>query len=311
MAPLARARRGTRSAHDPDRRLVRDDGRAALRAARAQRRPPPLATAPRPRRADREREPALPAAARAALRARLCAGVAPPRAPRERVRDGVRLLPRLPAHPPRDRQPARRLRGRAPHRLPPVAALRRLPAHRGRRLPGLPLGDPRDRAVVRGAVAPNRPAADPRPARRDLRPHAVRRARRRTAGRVLPPRAGTRRPGRPPARPDGARPHRRAPPRGRVELRGRDRGGRRPRSDRPARPGLRHVRLGGAGRPAAARHRPLAARARRRAGARARHPPVRRRDGVALAHAPPTERATTHMRSPASPPWRSSPCSSR
>ena len=64
-----------------------------------------------------------------------------------------------------DRQPARRLRGRAPHRLPPVAALRRLPAHRGRRLPGLPLGDPRDRAVVRGAVAPNRRAADPRSAR--------------------------------------------------------------------------------------------------------------------------------------------------
>ena len=53
------------SAIDAHRRLVRDDRRAALRAARDQRRPPALAAAARARRADRERQPALPAADRA------------------------------------------------------------------------------------------------------------------------------------------------------------------------------------------------------------------------------------------------------
>ena len=64
---LGRARARPLGAHDARRRLVRDDGRAALRAARDQRVAARLAAAARARRADPEPEPALPAPDRAGL----------------------------------------------------------------------------------------------------------------------------------------------------------------------------------------------------------------------------------------------------
>ena len=83
--PLARAGHRALGDHAPRRRLVRDDRRAPLRAPRDQYRPAALAAAARPRRPDPEREPALPAADRAGLRARIRAGIAALGAHPERV----------------------------------------------------------------------------------------------------------------------------------------------------------------------------------------------------------------------------------
>src|SRR5439155_18852588 len=100
---LARCRLRPAAADDPRRALVRDDGRAALRAARDLDRARAFASATRPRRTGPERRPALPAPDRAALRG----SSRPRRAQRgplpERVPDQLGVRPGLPPRQARHR----------------------------------------------------------------------------------------------------------------------------------------------------------------------------------------------------------------
>src|SRR5579884_1126764 len=179
---LGRRRRRRGGGDDARRRLVRDDGRAALRAARNQRRAPPLASAPRPRRADPERESALPPPPRDRLPARPRAERAPRSAPAERLRHGLGGVARLYAGTRGDAAAARRVPGGAALRLRPVARLLVLPADRGRRVPCLPLGDARAAPRDGVAAAPQRRPRTRGGGARDARPDAVLRPGRRARG---------------------------------------------------------------------------------------------------------------------------------
>ena len=110
-----------------------------------------VAAPARARQSDREPEPALPGADRAALRRRRRAGLAEGGAPPERVPDGLRRGAGVPARAARAR--ARRA-GRSlvarPQRGAAVDRARVVPAHRGGRVSGVPLGRLGDGARGRG-----------------------------------------------------------------------------------------------------------------------------------------------------------------
>ena len=277
------SRLGSLARDDAGEELVRDDGRALLRAPGGLRRTDRLAAAAAARRARPERQPALPGADLAAVRRRQHPRELRGRAPAERVPDHLRGDSGLPARTPdRARAPALALGGCVERRRS-LGRARVVPPHRGRCLPGLLLGAPG--ADVRGraqdvADGPARARRDRcRRARADAVRRPPRRARRRGRRRGDAGRDAARGAGQPLADPAPlCRPVRCSAVR-------------RPRRDRD-REGLAAARLLlGHGRERAPRPRPLPAgvRARGAACARPRDPALHRRRRLARRPRPPVD----------------------
>ena len=189
---LARTRRSPRRADEPGRRLVRHDGRVALRAACDQHRRPPLTASTCARTADRKRQPALPAPARAALPQHARSERGARRARPQWLRDELRGRSGISARTPGDGERASLVRRRSAERVHPLDRPLLVSDDRGGRVPRLRLD---------GARAPRRAGLAPRPLRRrgvgcarrgDSRADAVRRLARRAAVRALDSRARVR-----------------------------------------------------------------------------------------------------------------------
>ena len=164
---VARARLGSRARDDAREELVRDDGRAVLRAARDLGRADRVAAAAPARRDRLEREPALPGRALDRLRRRRRPGELPRRASTERVRHGDRGRAGLPARAAAWARHAPRPLGRRPRRRSALDRALLVPAHRGGRVPGVLLGAARDhlrgraQAVDDGCCSPSPRSASP------------------------------------------------------------------------------------------------------------------------------------------------------
>ncbi len=171
---MAGPRGRPRCAYDQRHGLVRDDGRAALRAARDQHRPLPLAATAHPRRADRERQPALPAPAGAALPRHTRPVGTTPRAPPQRLRHELGEHPGVPAGPQGDAERSAVVFRGGAERLHPLDRSFLVPDDRGRRLSGLCVDGARAAARSRIAARPERRPAGFRSDGGDARADAVR-----------------------------------------------------------------------------------------------------------------------------------------
>ena len=163
--------------NEPRRRLVRDDGRTAVRAARAERHPAAHPASARARRGDRESQPALPSGARAGVRDRHGRRRRAPRARAQRVRDHVGGDPRVRARASRHAERLGVCTGRGADGCRTLDGARIVPADRHRGVPGLPLGAARVSRRDHLAVAAARRTRGDRACRGDHRAHAVHRPR--------------------------------------------------------------------------------------------------------------------------------------
>src|SRR5262249_19579591 len=141
--PLVRARDRALDDHRAGPRLERDDRRARLGTARDQRRPVALAASATSRRGGPEPVAALPGAPLTVLLERLRRERPRPCSRLQRLADDLGGDSGVPARTTRHRPPLDRLPDRATCRLHTVDRLLDGAAHRGRSLPGVPLGNAR------------------------------------------------------------------------------------------------------------------------------------------------------------------------